>query len=204
MNARRTLATALVFAAGLLLALPASAAVDAFIWFDEPSLKGASTDANHKGWHEVSSFQFEQVRSAATTIGSATGGAGSGRAREGKVSVHDISVTKHTDSSSPKLMLFCANGKHIPSATLSMRKAGGTQQEYLVIKLKDVLVSRYQAGGAGHGGEVGTETFTLNAMDATVEYTPTPSSRAPVKVAPGAAPAALVAHTPTPTPKAVR
>lgn len=203
MNTSR-IRNAFVIAAGLLLALPARAAVDAFIWFDEPSLKGESTDARHQGWHEVSSVQLEPVRSAATRIGSATGGAGSGRASEGKVSVHDIIVTKHTDSSSPKLMLFCANGAHIKDAKISMRKAGGTPQEYLVIMLTDVVVSRYQTGGTAHGGEVGTETFTLNAMDATVEYTPTPAPRAPVRVAPAAAPAALVAHTPTPTPKAVR
>ena len=149
--------------AGLMSAPVAHAAVDAFIWFD--SIKGESMDPQHQGWMEVSSFQFDQIRNSAR-IGSATGGAGAG-----KVSVHDISVTKKTDKASPALMKFCADGKHIPTATLSMRKAGGSQQEYLVIKLKDVLVSSYRTNGAGAGM---TETFTLNAADATMDH-PTPA-----------------------------
>jgi type VI secretion system secreted protein Hcp len=149
----------------------------------------------HKGWIEVSSFQLEQVRTAATTIGSATGGAGAG-----KVSVHDISITKRVDKSTPSLFKHCANGVHIPNGQISMRKAGGTQQEYLVIKLTDIFVSSYRAVGGGGGGAGATETFTLNAGNATVEYTGAPTSPGrSAQLAPGAV--ALAASTPTPTPK---
>jgi type VI secretion system secreted protein Hcp len=169
---RPRLSAALLVTASLVFAPVASAAVDAFIWFE--GIAGESRDAQHMGWTEVSSFQLQQIRSSAG-VGSATGGAGGG-----KVSFHDISITKHTDKSSPTLMKFCANGKHIPNATISMRKAGGTQQEYLVIKLQDVLVSSYRTSGAGAGM---TETFTMNAANATIQYPPTPRPN-PAAVAP--------------------
>lgn len=174
MNTTR-LSSALLLAAGLLLAPPASAA-DAFLQLG--GIEGESTDAKHKGWIEVSSFQLEQVRQAATTVGSATGGAGAGR-----VSVHDISITKRVDKSTPSLFKHCASGVHIPTATISMRKAGGNQQEYLVIKLVDVLVSSYRTSGSGAGA---TETFTLNATDATIQYPPTPKPN-PAALAPARA-----------------
>lgn len=165
---RSRISAAVLLTAGLVFAPVARAAVDAFIWFE--GIAGESHDAQHMGWTEVSSVQLEQVRTTASRIGSAAGGGGSG-----KVSVHDISVTKHVDKASPTLMKYCTNGKHIPNATISMRKAGGTQQEYLVIKLQDVLVSSYRATGSGAGA---TESFTLNAADATVQYTPTPRPNA--------------------------
>src|SRR5664279_5907615 len=83
---------ALLLTAGLVFAPVARAAVDAFIWFE--GIAGESRDPQHMGWMEVSSFQLQQIRNTAG-VGSATGGAGSG-----KVSVHDISITKSTDKAS--------------------------------------------------------------------------------------------------------
>ena len=44
-------------------------------------------------------------------------------------------------------MQACATGQHIKTATLSARKAGKGQQEYLTFKFHDVLVSSFQTGG---------------------------------------------------------
>ena len=59
----------------------------------------------------------------------------------------DFSFTARTSKASPQLFLHCAQGKHIKQAFLTARKAGGSQQEYLKIKLNDVLVSSYAFGG---------------------------------------------------------
>jgi type VI secretion system secreted protein Hcp len=45
-------------------------------------------------------------------------------------------------------MLGCATGKHYKEAVLTARKAGKTQQEFLVFKFKDVIVTSYQTGGS--------------------------------------------------------
>jgi type VI secretion system secreted protein Hcp len=169
---------ALLAAAGLAFA-PRAFATDAFIKFD--GVEGESTHLDHKGWIQVSSFSFDPLARAKGS---------------GKVSVHDISITKVVDKTSPTLMKACTTGKHFPNATLSMRKAGGTQQEYLVIKLTDVLVSSYRTTGGGGGAGV-SESFTLNAADATLEYPGQPTPNAAIKVAPVGAAVALASVTPT-------
>jgi type VI protein secretion system component Hcp len=50
---------------------------------------------------------------------------------------------------SSSLMQKCATGKHYDQVTLSCRKAGGTQQEYMVVKMTNVIISSYQVNGDG-------------------------------------------------------
>jgi type VI secretion system secreted protein Hcp len=175
-------------AAALVFAPVARAAVDGYLKFD--GVEGESTHQDHKGAIELDSFQFGSLRSAAERA-SQSAGAGAG-----KVTFNPFSITRKVDKASPSLFRACADGKHFPTATISMRKAGGTQQEFVVVKLKDVFISGYRTSG---GGPSQTETFTVNAADATLE-SPVPP-RAGVRLAPAAASSALVAHTPTPAPK---
>ncbi len=67
----------------------------------------------------------------------------------GKVSMQDFHFSMRVCKASPKLLLHCANGEHIPTAVLIARKAGKTQQEYLKIKFTDLLVSSYSTAGGG-------------------------------------------------------
>ena len=97
---------------------------------------GESTDDKHKGEIELESFSWGQ-----SNLGSAGHGTGGG---SGKVSQQDMTFTKRIDKSSPVLMIACATGQHFKEALLTARKAGGTQQEYLKIKMEEVLVSSYQ------------------------------------------------------------
>ena len=123
-------------------------AVDMFLKLD--GIKGESLDAKHKGEIEVLSFSWGMSQ-----VGSSGAGGGSG-----KVSVHDISITKVTDSSTPQLMKSCATGQHIPTGLITVRKAGEKPLEYLKIKLTDILISSVQMGGARSGTP--SESFTLN------------------------------------------
>ena len=69
-------------------------------------------------------------------------------------------------------MLACATGRHFPSATLTCRKAGGNQVEFLKIKLIDVLVSSYSIGGTPGGeAQVPDDTFSLNFAKVDFLYT---------------------------------
>jgi type VI secretion system secreted protein Hcp len=139
---------------------------DAFLKLD--GIKGESADAKHKGEIDIMSFSW----GASQTGVSATGGGGGA----GKVKFHDFQITKKTDASSPLLFLNCANGAHIKEANFVVRKAGGTQLEYLKIKLTDVLISSYKPAGAETeligllqpaeqapaGSEIPSEEVTLN------------------------------------------
>lgn len=97
-----------------------------------------------------------------TTHTSTGGGAG-------KVNVQDLSLTKYIDKASTVLMTHCATGKHIPKAVLTVRKAGDKPLEYLVITLKDLLISSISTGGSG-GEDRLTENVTVNFAAYEVAY----------------------------------
>ena len=60
---------------------------------------------------------------------------------EGKATFHDLSFTHKFDKASPVLMQACATGVHLKEATITFRKAGKGQQEFLVVKMNDVIVT---------------------------------------------------------------
>jgi type VI secretion system secreted protein Hcp len=133
-------------------------AVDMFLKLD--GIKGESKDAKHKDEIHIESFSWGLNQTGAHGAG---GGGGAG-----KVSVHDISVTKFLDKASPELMLACCNGKHIKEGLITVRKAGENPVEYLKIKLSDILISGVQ--NAGHGSDLLTENLTLNFAKFHVDY----------------------------------
>ena len=53
------------------------------------------------------------------------------------MNVQDLSITKFIDLASTDIFLATCNGKHIPEATLVVRKAGETPLEYLTIVMSD-------------------------------------------------------------------
>ena len=130
-------------------------AVDMFLKID--GIDGESTAHKHKGEIELLSFSWGISQPAAPTGG---GGAG-------KVNVQDFTFVKQVNSSSPQLMERCCTGQHIPNVQLTLATKGGKQQEYLVIKLTDVLVSSYQTGGGGAGGAVPMDqvSFSFRGID---------------------------------------
>jgi type VI secretion system secreted protein Hcp len=125
-------------------------------------IQGESIQRGHEGGMDLVGFSWGAERSGAHASG---GGGGAG-----KVSVHDISITKFVDKASPELMLRCANGQHIKEAVITMRKAGGTQQEYLVVTLKDVMITSYSLR-SGDGDARPMEEVSLNFTTFEMDYT---------------------------------
>ncbi len=135
--------------------------VDYFIKFD--GIKGESVDAKHKDEIDIESWSWGESHAAAPRP--AGGGAGAG-----KVSMQDFHFVMRLNKASPALMRACATGEHIKEATLSARKAGKGQQEYLTFKFSDVLVSSYQTGGSEAGGVVPTDQVSFNFAKIEVDY----------------------------------
>ena len=123
-------------------------------------IKGESSDAKHKETIEVSSFSW-----GVSNAGSFAAGGGGGA---GKASFQDLHFTSTVNKASPLLAKACATGQHIKKATLFVRKAGGDQQDYYVIKLEDILCSSYQSGGSEGSSALPTDQFSLNY--AKIEY----------------------------------
>jgi len=102
-------------------------------------IEGESADSKHANEIQLESWSFSE-RQAADFAEGKGGGAG-------KVRMQDFHFTMKVNKASPKLFLACAQGEHIAKATLTCRKAGKDQQEFLKVTLSNVLVSSYQSGG---------------------------------------------------------
>jgi len=127
-------------------------------------IKGESLDDKHKDEIEVLSFPWV-VTNPAVISGGAGGGGGAGKA-----SFHDLSIVHNLDKASPLLLRACATGMHIKDAVITHRKAGKGQQEYLIVKLNDVIIT-----GVTHGGSPGqaiSENVTLAFAKVDLEYKP--------------------------------
>jgi type VI secretion system secreted protein Hcp len=135
-------------------------AVDMFMKVGD--VKGEAQDDKHKGEIDVLAWSWGISNSGTTHSG---GGGGAGKAN-----VQDMSFTKYVDVSSPDLMLACCNGKHYPEAKLTVRKAGENPLEYLIVTMKDVLVTSISTGGSESGDRI-TENVTLNFAKVNVDYT---------------------------------
>lgn len=136
-------------------------AVDMFLILD--GIKGEAQDKAHKDQIDVLAWSWGASQSGTTHMGSGAGA--------GKVAVQDLSITKYIDKSSPTLLQFCCNGKHISKGKLIVRKAGKDPLEYIVIELKDIIVTHTSLGGSG-GEDRLTENVTLNFREFNLKYTP--------------------------------
>jgi type VI secretion system secreted protein Hcp len=124
-------------------------------------IKGESRDAKHKDEIEVLSWSWGVSQSGSVTPG---GGGGAGKA-----TFQDFAFTHHIDKASPLLMKSCATGTHIPEATITIRKAGKAQQDYLIIKMTDVLITGVAMSVAADEPS-GTEVVTLQTAKVDLEY----------------------------------
>ena len=136
------------------------AVVDYFLKID--GVAGESTDSKHPGEIELLSFSWGQTNSGTSGHG---GGAGAG-----KVQPQDFHFVKKLDKASPVLFIGCATGIPYKTATVTARKAGGSQQDYLIFKIYDVLVSSYQTGGSAGSDVVPTEQFSFNFAKLEMAY----------------------------------
>lgn len=136
------------------------AAVDYFLKLD--GIEGEAKAHKMAGQIDVESWSWGETQS-----GTHSGGGGGGA---GKVVMQDFHFVMKVNKASPKLLLACAQGTHIKEATLTCRKAGKDQQEFLKFKFHDLLVSSYQTGGSGHSDIVPTDQISMNFTKMEVEY----------------------------------
>lgn len=125
-------------------------------------IKGESADAKHKDEIEVLSLSWGVTHAEAVKTG---GGGGAGKA-----SFQDLVFVHSIDKASPNLLRACATGEHIKDATISQRKPGKNQPEYLVIKLSDVIVTG--VAFSDPGGAPSAENVSLAFTKVDFAYSP--------------------------------
>jgi len=126
----------------------------------EPEITGESQQSGVEGQIEILSFSWGVSQSGGYAYG--TGGTSA------KANLQDLSLSFRMCPASPKLMQYCASGKHLDSAVLTCFEAGETPQKYLEITLTDVVVSSYQTGGSGEDKPI--DSMSLNFAKVKKEY----------------------------------
>mgnify|MGYP001255393445 CR=1 FL=1 len=141
--------------------LPVSAAD---IFMNVAGIEGESTSKGHEKEIMVDSWKLELSNTVIRE--------GGGGARAGKVKFNDIQITKKIDKSTPLLMLAASSGQHIPQVVLKISKrSGNTASDYLVITLKDVLISSINVSGDNNNDQM-NEELTINFSEIQFAYTP--------------------------------
>jgi type VI secretion system secreted protein Hcp len=135
------------------------AATDYFLKLD--GIEGESKDEKHQKEIDIQSFSWGE-----TSGGTMSSGGGGAR----KIAMTDFHFTMAYNKASPQLMQVCATSRKIPTALLTVRKAGKDQQEYLKVTMNEVLVSSYQTDGHGGGDTIPTDQFSLNFAKIEFEY----------------------------------
>jgi type VI secretion system secreted protein Hcp len=126
------------------------------------TIKGESIVSGFEDQIQISAWSWGMSQSGTTHAGPG-GGAG-------KVSVNDISLQHNMDAASPNLVVACCTGQHFDTATLTMRKAGGSPLDYVVLEMTEVLVSSVSHGASGD--DTISENFSLNFASFKFSYQP--------------------------------
>lgn len=125
------------------------------------AIKGEARDKSHAGEIDVLAWSWGVSNSGSAQLG---GGQGAGKAN-----CQNLSFTKYVDAASADLQLHCIKGKHIPDATLVVRKAGDKPLEYIKITMNDCIVTSVSTGGSG-GEDRLVENVTLDFAKMKFEY----------------------------------
>lgn len=91
---------------------------------------GEAQDADHKGEIQVVAWSWGLSAPTAVT-GQATG----------KAALSELLITKRVDQATPTLMQYLKHHKPVPTARLTVRKAGTTPLEYFRIELEQVRIT---------------------------------------------------------------
>ena len=126
-------------------------------------IKGESLDSKHKDEVEVLSWSWGVNRSGSVAHG--------GGSSEGKASFNDFNFTHHIDKASPVLLRACATGERIKEATITMRRAGKGQQEFLIIRMNDIVITSVALSAAGDAAAT-AESVALQFAKVDLEYKP--------------------------------
>jgi type VI secretion system secreted protein Hcp len=119
------------------------ASIDTHIKF--AGIDGESTHKDHKGEIEVLSWTWH----VANESGGSGGGSGKGKAVPGEFEFSHL-----YDKASPVLAKHCASGKHFDSVTMTARKAGDGQRDFLVFKLKEAVIKSVRVCASAQGDTI--------------------------------------------------
>jgi type VI secretion system secreted protein Hcp len=142
------------------------AVVDIFLKIQ--GVEGESQDAKHRSEIELTWWGWGVQQSGFSAVAHTALALPKGPS---KALFQDLTFKHKVDKASPRLITHCAAGTHIPTALLTLRKAGRATVEFLKIKLSDVTVSSVTLDSDSTDG-VPLETVSLQYAQIDFEYAP--------------------------------
>jgi type VI secretion system secreted protein Hcp len=125
-------------------------------------IKGEATADKHADEIEILSWNW-RIEQPISFSGTGMSG--------GKANVRNLMVRKFVDKSSPNLLKYCLNGKHLPEMVLTQQRSGEGAIQYIKITLKDAMIAEVTDTGA-NGNEVPQEDVGIAFGAVEYEYTP--------------------------------
>jgi len=137
------------------------------VFLNIESIKGESSDANHKDWIDVESWRWGTERK----ITSSTSTQGDRESSNAEVS--SLHITKRIDSATPKIFIesCCGTGKTV-KLHLSKTGAGSGTDVYMEFILKNALIEKLELSGKAQGSQRPLEVLSFSFVEIEVKYTP--------------------------------
>jgi type VI secretion system secreted protein Hcp len=123
-------------------------------------VKGESVSPGHEDDIEVTAWQWGVSANAAL----------GGTAATARRSYQALTVHKSLDTATTALLAALATNDEVKEARLTLRRAGGEQEDFFSITLKDARIASLQHSGETDGGT--RETVTIAFTKVQVEYRP--------------------------------
>jgi type VI secretion system secreted protein Hcp len=125
-------------------------------------IKGGSAHPRHAGEIDLFGFTFGGVQTKLAVAN------GLSEYTETTPSMHDITVTKYADVSSPRIWEAIVKGERFSLALMTLERLGsdGALRETILIAMKDVSFTTYQTGGSNSR----QETLTLGFASVQISY----------------------------------
>ncbi len=140
------------------------------IYMNYNDIKGDATADGHAGWIELQSFNWGVSRDISAPTGAAAD-------RESSApTLHEVVVTKNTDSSSPKLLNEAYQGDGQKVVIDFCKTDKGKLVVYLTLTLEDAMVSGHQFSSSGGSKEDASnrpvESLTISYTKVEFKNTP--------------------------------
>lgn len=135
------------------------------VFLNYDGIKGESSDSNHSGWIDVSSWEWgvqRKITSEASTRGD----------RESSNAViRDLTITKLMDNSSNRIFIesCCGTGKTV-KLHLTKTGSGSGADVFMEYTLKNALISNYSVGGISGDVTRPRESITISFVEIEAKY----------------------------------
>lgn len=136
-----------------------SGVADAAWYAKFDGVDGSVTDEGYQGQIKLESFSWDVTNQGPISPGGT------------RMTHRDFHFVKFVDKASPVLMKLSCAGDQIPQATMTLTRTTGDQSEpYMVVTLKDCIITNYSIGGSSSGESFPLEEVSISFSEVRYDF----------------------------------